>query len=124
MNAKRFAMLAVVALVAAVILTSGGAPTVHAATVITVKPSALNGWGFLEEVATGTGSFVNGPATPPLGTGSTRLTVDATGRMILGTQTYAGTRLDQITRLQYSTYRSSADVGNILVLLGINSSMV
>lgn len=116
MNAKRFAMLAVVALVAAVILTSGGAPTVHAATVITVKPSALNGWGFLEEVATGTGSFVNGPATPPLGTGSTRLTVDATGRMILGTQTYAGTRLDQITRLQYSTYRSSADVGNILAI--------
>ncbi|NWF67581.1 MAG: cadherin-like domain-containing protein, partial [Chloroflexi bacterium] len=36
------------------------------------------------------------------------MTVDATGRHLFGTLAYAGTRLDTITNLQYSTYQSSA----------------
>jgi hypothetical protein len=87
-----------------------------AATTVTVKPTAMNGWGFLQETATGTGSFVSGPGTPPMGTGSARFTLDATGRELFRTVAYAGTRLDDITNLAYSTYRSSADAGNLLAV--------
>ncbi len=59
-----------------------------------------------------------GPATPPLGSGSARMTLDGTttSRHRLLTLAYSGTRLDQITTLAYSTYRSSADLGNNLAL--------
>lgn len=74
-----------------------------------VTPSNMQGWAFAEEGPTGSGSLVNGPATPPLGTGSARLTVDSTGRYILATLARAGTRLDAITTLGYSTYRTAGD---------------
>ncbi len=77
------------------------------AAVVVVSPGDMQGWGFVEEVATGTGTLTLGPAVPPLGTGSARLTVDSTGREILGTQAYAGTALADIDVLTYSTYRSS-----------------
>jgi hypothetical protein len=38
---------------------------------------------------------------------SARLTVDSVARWAVGTQTYAGTRLDQITALSYSADRTS-----------------
>ncbi|HKP73226.1 MAG TPA: hypothetical protein VJT82_09840, partial [Pyrinomonadaceae bacterium] len=76
-------------------------------TAVLVMPSALNGWFFFNEGATGSGGFEQGPATPPLGGGSAFLTVDSTGRHNLGTQDYAGTRLDQITELRYSTFKNT-----------------
>jgi len=66
------------------------------------------GWAFFQEQPSGTGDLVAGPASPPLGTGSAHFTVDATGRMLLLTNAYAGVRLDQITSLQYSTYQDPA----------------
>jgi hypothetical protein len=70
-----------------------------------VYPSNTHGWNFTQEdYATGTGSFVEGPGTTPLGTGSAEFTVDSTGRELLYNTNYAGTRLDQITSLKYSTY--------------------
>jgi hypothetical protein len=65
------------------------------------------GWAFLTETPNGAGSYVGGPASPPLGVGSARLTVDSAGGEILGKLDYAGTRLDQITRLIYSTYQNN-----------------
>jgi hypothetical protein len=77
-------------------------------TVVTVRPESNFGWGFLTESGTGTGSFVNGPGTTPAGIGSARLTVpDNVGGQLLGKLDYAGTRLDQITSLEYSTYRTA-----------------
>jgi hypothetical protein len=84
---------------------------------VTVTPANMQGWGFFTETGTGTGAMATGPATPPLGAGSARMTLatDASGEIIV-TAGYAGTSLSQITALQYSTYRSSVDAGNNLAL--------
>ena len=76
-------------------------------TPIVVSPANMNGWLFFNEGATGTGGFETGPDTPPLGEGSANLIVDSTGRHNLGTQAYAGTRLDQISELRYSTFKNT-----------------
>lgn len=76
-------------------------------TPVVVTSANLNGWFFFNEGATGTGGFEVGPATPPLGGGSAFLTVNSTGRESLGTQAYAGTPLNQITELRYSTYKNT-----------------
>jgi hypothetical protein len=63
------------------------------------------GWTFVTELPTGSGAFVNGPGTPPSGSsGSVQLTVGNPGGEYFYTQTYAGTRLDQLAGLKYSTY--------------------
>lgn len=76
-----------------------------AATTIEVSPSNTHGWLFYQETPTGTGGFVNGPGTPPLGSGSAQLTVDSTGGMILSYGGYAGVKLADITKLEYWTYK-------------------
>jgi hypothetical protein len=75
-------------------------------TVVVVKPSDMQGWGFLQETATGSGSIVAGPVGG-FGDGSVNLIVDGTGGEIIGKAAYLGTELSDITRLEYSTYRSS-----------------
>jgi hypothetical protein len=85
-------------------------------TTVTVTPSAMDGWAFFQEVPVATGHMVAGPDTPPLGIGSARMTLDATGRMLLLNGGYAGTRFDQIVSLGYSTYRASPDAGNNLAI--------
>lgn len=67
------------------------------------------GWFFFNEGANGTGSYASGPATPPLGFGSANLNVDANGRHNIATFGYAGTRLDQLTHLSYSTHQVSGN---------------
>ncbi|HEX9991191.1 MAG TPA: right-handed parallel beta-helix repeat-containing protein [Chloroflexia bacterium] len=80
---------------------------------IVVSPSNQAGWRWMEEdTAAGGGMLVTGPATPPLGTGSAKLSVDGTGRFILSNLAYAGTRLADITNLAYSSYSEGAS--NIL----------
>src|SRR5947209_8635704 len=104
---KKLAMLGLIALIVVLCgclsLKAGTAP-------ISITNVDMKGWFFFEETPSGlghgTGSFVSGSASPHLSHGSARLTVDSIGRMLLGTQAYAGTRLDQISRLQYSTYQT------------------
>lgn len=109
---KYLAILLLVVFAATLFSPSGAL----AATTITVKPTVMNGWAFVQETANGTGALVAGPATPPLNAGSARFTLDSTGRELLGTFAYAGTQLDAITNLEYRTYRSSADAGNLLAV--------
>ncbi len=78
----------------------------YASNTIIITPDNPDWW-FAQETPTGSGTFVTGPSTPPLGNGSLELTVDSTGGEIFGTFTYAGTRLDTIKSLSYSTYRVS-----------------
>lgn len=77
--------------------------TAHAIVVTPNDPT----WWFLQETPNGSGTFASGPSTPPLGSGSVQLTVDDTGGEDVGTLLYAGTMLDTITSLSYSTYRVS-----------------
>jgi hypothetical protein len=76
-------------------------------TTVLVTQANMNGWFFFNEGANGSGAIELGPATPPLGSGSANLIVDSTGRHFLGTQAYAGTRLDQISEMRYSTYKNT-----------------
>ena len=63
------------------------------------------GWTFAEETPVASGGFVSGPGTPPSGSaGSYQLTVQQPGGGLFYTQQYAGTRLDHLAGLKYSTY--------------------
>lgn len=76
---------------------------VLSATVVT--PLNLGPWA-TQASGGSTVSFVQGPATPPLGTGSAKLTVDPSGATAaqLRNTAYAGTELADLTELKYSTY--------------------
>lgn len=103
MKIKKFAIGAVIA-VSSLLITVA----VYAATVV-VSPSNLQGWQTVTTPTTGSTasvSFVNGPGTPPLGTGSAQLSVGSDGDSSaeLRNPNYAGTLLSQLTALSYSTY--------------------
>jgi hypothetical protein len=87
-------------------------PALAAGTTVTVTPSNMQGWFFLTENPVdgiGTGTLVAGPATPPLGAGSARLPAPATtDGQALVSSAYQGTKLADISQLQYSTYVTSA----------------
>ncbi len=64
---------------------------------------------FLTEQTGSAGTFVNGPAAPPLGTGSFSMSVqDGSGKVTLFNYDHIGTRLADIESISYATYRSSA----------------
>ena len=85
-------------------------------TVVRVTEPTLQGWFFFNEGPVGSGSFVLGPGTPPIGTGSAQLVVDATGRHNLARIGPLGQRLDGITQLTYSSYQVSANPAAAIVL--------
>lgn len=89
--------------------------SVSASGTVTIKPSALNGWGFLLETgASGAGNFVNGPAVAPLNNGSVHFTTGSTSDGILvGLSGYAGTKLSDITTFQYSTYQALTSTSTV-----------
>lgn len=104
-------------LIAAALVTSalmfGGIATASAdstTTVVTPANLAPGGhWYTSDTRGTGTGTFENGPGSPPLGTGSFELrTPDSTAKVQLFTDLYAGTRLDSIDGIGYSTYLQAA----------------
>ncbi len=87
------------------------------AAVVLVDPTNLNGWAFNTTdnngtvgLGSGTGDFVTGPATPPIGTGSAHLQTPAGGgdqSVQLRNTSWAGTSLSALTSLSYSTYATS-----------------
>lgn len=77
------------------------------ATTNTIHPANMQGWGFAQETATGSGSMVSGPETPPLGTGSANLTVDSTGGVVIAKNGYKGLAFSDLDILKYSTYRTT-----------------
>ena len=87
-----------------------------------VTPANMQGWILWDDSTdspTGTATMVTGPATPPIRTGSARFLLNpsiADKQNLLLPTVYGGTRLDSITNLRYSTYRSSVDGGNNLAV--------
>ncbi|MCC6298849.1 MAG: PxKF domain-containing protein [Anaerolineales bacterium] len=100
----------------AALLLSIASPAGASGTTV-VKPSALNGWSFLlESGTTGAGDFTLGPGTPPLGSGSAHFTLGASSDGILiGAAAYGGTKLADITRLEYSTYEPLSSASTVQV---------
>jgi len=75
---------------------------------VTVSPSDMHGWGFVNDNR-GTGKMVFGPGRP-LGEGSAELTLAAsTDGFALATLNHDGTRIANITSLNYSTYTRNAN---------------
>ncbi len=97
--------------VAVLVLSVVTAPAVFIGTVFaatTVSPSNMHGWAFEVQSPDGSGTFVSGPATPPLGTGSASLFTGTHGDAYtaLHHTGYSGQKLSDITRLDYATYSS------------------
>ena len=96
-------------------------PALAATTTVTVTPSNMQGWVFcndqVSDCSGATGSLVAGPASPPLGVGSARLlapTTSAGQALILAA--YQGTKLADITQLQYSTFVTSGGPPQVIAL--------
>ncbi|MDB5195302.1 MAG: hypothetical protein JWO84_486 [Parcubacteria group bacterium] len=78
--------------------------------------AGLNKWFFYNDtndtVDNTLGSFVTGPATAPLGTGSAQMTdADANARPDIATYQFSGTKLADITSLAFSAYSHSGVAG-------------
>lgn len=103
-------------LTCAATLTLTSAGSVDAATIV-VTPGNMDGWAFYVTDSTGivgtgsgTGAMVDGPATPPLPTGSAHLAPPAGNgdeSVQLRNSGWAGTRIDALTSLGYSTYATA-----------------
>jgi hypothetical protein len=121
MKSKRLTVIGIVT--AAAVLAS----IVAVLAVTNVTPATPNGWSSVSQ-RTASGSFVDGPLTPPLGTGSYRMTTGAGnsgpdlpqtgagqgGKTWLTTQQYDNTKLADITSISYSTYISSSPSSAII----------
>jgi hypothetical protein len=97
--------LGIAALLSSAGFALAGGPTLE------VSPSNMQGWFTAISTdgvnpASASAGFVNGPATPPLGTGSAQLNVGAFGggAARFRTSQYGGVLLGTITELGYSTY--------------------
>lgn len=106
-------------------LLAGALPaqTVQAAGV--VNPTNMQGWVFVNDngPAGGWGDFVQGPGTPLAGNGSARLVVQnsSAGWILARYGMHLGTRLSDITRLEYSTYvTTNVDVQAISLAFNID----
>lgn len=102
----------------------GGVTTASAAdTTEVVTPADLAGgdWYTADTRSPGTGTFENGPAAPPLGTGSFELrTTTNPEKVQLFTDRYDGVRLADIDGLGYSTYRDPASTGFVAGVAALN----
>jgi uncharacterized repeat protein (TIGR01451 family) len=83
-----------------------------ASTIITVTPAALDGWTMQvvdddgDTVTTGSTSFVSGPGTPPMGTGSLQFNLGTEGEdgVQARNNQYDGLFIRDLSELTYSTY--------------------
>jgi hypothetical protein len=76
-----------------------------------------NEWRFLIESGSSADfGFVAGPDSPPAGAGSAHMMVGDAASGVILIRPLDAYRLDAITTLEYSTYRSSADLGNNLAI--------
>ena len=110
---KRFRWaLAILGVIALAVVSAAWAATV------VVSPGSLDGFTVVGNDScggspTGSISFVSGPATPPLGTGSVKLTVGSNGDSYphLQQTDYTGVSLASLTAFSYSTYVTQFGTG-------------
>jgi hypothetical protein len=111
---------------AACALLAGGVSTASAADtteVVTAADRDVPGghWYSSDTRGTGTGTFENGPASPPLGTGSFEArTPDGTAKVQLFTDLYDGVRLADIDGIGYSTYNETSGVAMLALNMRVD----
>jgi hypothetical protein len=117
-------LLTAAALMSSALMFGGVATASAANTTVTVTPANLapgGHWYTADTRPPGTGTFENGPATPPLGSGSFELrTITNPEKVQLFTDLYANTHLSSIGGIGYSTYRDPASTGFIAGTSAIN----
>ncbi|MCU1368470.1 MAG: Peptidase propeptide, partial [Ilumatobacteraceae bacterium] len=71
---------------------------------VVIDPQNSHGWRFIDDGANAViaPTFVTGPATPPLGAGSAQLSTTPGQQRMVATNAFAGTKLANITQLDYS----------------------
>jgi hypothetical protein len=84
-----------------------------ASTTVTVTPTNMQGWTFVNDqtdaTSTATGVIAAGPGTPPLGTGSAQFTISSPTDGQIVEMAHAGLKLSDITALTYSTYQDASN---------------
>ena len=92
-------------IVATIFVALGISSLAASSTTLTVTPANLQGWQIQADPGTLV-TFVDGPGTPPLGSGSVRTQIPANGDLFanLRNPNYAGTPLASLTALDYYTY--------------------
>ena len=109
------------AIIAAAFLAALLPGTVAAATTVQVNPTDLGSSWFLETLGTGSGTFVPGPSSPPLGEGSFALTtLTPDDKATLVTSDWTGDPLTDLSGLTYWTYRDAASTSPGFVAPSIN----
>ena len=114
-KSDREKLIRFIGVVVIALLCLGG--TAIAATVV-VTPGSMDGWTFYKTDGDPTYTYgagdavtgmVNGPGTPPLGTGSAHFNTGSDGSQSaqLRNDSWAGTSLSSLTSLGYSTYATS-----------------
>jgi hypothetical protein len=108
---KKTRLLGAISIVAAL------ATTPAFADVVNVTPGDLNGWAFSNQDnaphTNASGGLVNGPGTPPIGTGSAQLLVnDASSSEILAHTLGTDFSLNSISTLSYDTYVTTSTPGS------------
>lgn len=91
--------------------------TRNAVAATVVSPANMNGWAFQVQSPDGSGTFVTGPATAPVGTGSARLFTGTNGNLFtaLHSSSHVNTNLSNVTRLEFSTYSTVENNGDLSV---------
>lgn len=97
------------------------------ATATVVSPSSLNGWFFINDDDTAAdtanqGSFVAGPTTPPLGSGSAKLTAGPGQYDLLFGRAAHNMALSDITDISFQTYTEQNDAPSFQIGLDIDST--
>ncbi|OGG86184.1 hypothetical protein A2392_01850 [Candidatus Kaiserbacteria bacterium RIFOXYB1_FULL_46_14] len=94
---------------------------------VVVTPGVMQGWEFNSDRTTwttGVGEIVAGPATPPLGKGSARITTPTSNeRTKLRHYLEAGLNISDIVELKYSTYRTEPTGGVLALALQFDVDM-
>jgi hypothetical protein len=107
----------------ALVLGALAVPAVAGAATDTVTPADLAGgdWYTADTRPPGTGTFENGPLTPPLGNGSFELrTITNPEKVQLFTDLYDNAKLADIDGIGYSTYRDPASTGFVAGVAALN----
>jgi hypothetical protein len=115
-------VLSAIALSVSMLMLYGGVANAADSTqVVTAADLAGGHWYTADTRPPGTGTFEQGPATPPLGAGSFELrTPDNTAKVQLFTDLYDGTALSSIDGIGYSTYRDPESTGFVAGTSALN----